>query len=278
MRDLISKKARREFQESYVRNSVLRIIESDFRDAGLEPQELPEDSAISGQRRTLVEEYYVGVNWRSPRQVRKVLDAFESHLLSLEDDGQEDQYRRLLRYLERDGIQYEIGRLTLPGASAGLDELVDHGLEVDLSQVDININRIRDAVEDDPALAIGSSKELVESCCKAILEELGIAYEASLTIPQLVRKAVEALELLPGEVPDGKKGAKSIKKVLGSLANIVQGIAELRNLYGSGHGKGPTARGLGSRHARLCAGAAATLARFLVETAQFKKQSTGSKR
>jgi len=44
------------------------------------------------------------------------------------------------------------------------------------------------------------------------------------------------------------------------------GIAELRNHYGSGHGREPTAKGLQPRHTRLAVGAAATLVTFLFET------------
>jgi hypothetical protein len=39
-----------------------------------------------------------------------------------------------------------------------------------------------------------------------------------------------------------------------------QGIAELRNHYGTGHGKAAGAKGLSSRHAKLAVGAAASLA------------------
>ena len=58
----------------------------------------------------------------------------------------------------------------------------------------------------------------------------------------------------------------SIRKVLGSLGVIVQGMAELRNAYGSGHGPAPSKRGLQPRHATLAAGAASALSVFLWQT------------
>lgn len=61
-------------------------------------------------------------------------------------------------------------------------------------------------------------------------------------------------------------GEESIRRVLGSLGGIVSGIAELRNSYGTGHGKPSGSGGLGLRHARLAVGAASTLAAFLFET------------
>jgi hypothetical protein len=59
------------------------------------------------------------------------------------------------------------------------------------------------------------------------------------------------------------KGAKSIKAILGNLKAIAQGVAELRNLYGSGHGKSSSYKGLESRHASLAIGSSTTLVRFL---------------
>jgi hypothetical protein len=51
-----------------------------------------------------------------------------------------------------------------------------------------------------------------------------------------------------------------------ALATVSQSLAELRNLYGTGHGKGGRTKGLSPRHAKLAVGAAATLAVFLFET------------
>jgi hypothetical protein len=44
------------------------------------------------------------------------------------------------------------------------------------------------------------------------------------------------------------KGAETIKRVLSNLPTIVQGLAELRGLTGTGHGKEGKARGLQPRH------------------------------
>jgi len=67
-------------------------------------------------------------------------------------------------------------------------------------------------------------------------------------------------------VPEKSKAAETIKRLLSNLATITQGVAELRNHYGTGHGKPAGAKGLQSRHAKLAVGAASTLAVFLAET------------
>jgi hypothetical protein len=128
------------------------------------------------------------------------------------------------------------------------------------------ITRMESAVGNDPSLAIGTAKELVETCCKTILESRGIAFSRSADIPELIKQTAKVLELTPDDIPDKAKAVDTIKRLLSNLATITQGIAELRNHYGTGHGKIAGHKGLGSRHAKLAVGAASTLAVFLAET------------
>ena len=253
---------------------MLRNIESDFEDAGLTLHELPASRRVSGQRRSLVERYYTGVNWSSPEDVRRVLNAYEGHLFRLRQgyiDGAEEEYHRLIALLDENGLSYDTRKINLPSPSFIDHNIVDQILSVDVSQLQVNIARVRDAVETDPALTIGGSKELVEACCKAVLVEMGEEIHRMDTMPQLLRSAAGCLDLLPENIPERKKGIDSIRRILGSLGNIVHGIAELRNTYGSGHGRAPGEGGLLPRHARLCAGAASTLSMFLIETARAKR-------
>ena len=122
------------------------------------------------------------------------------------------------------------------------------------------------AVNNDPSLAIGTAKELIESCCKTILSERKIAIGNSDDIPKLVKATVKELKLTPKDIPDKAKAADSIRKLLSNLATVASGVAELRNKYGTGHGKEGSVKGLSPRHAKLAVGAASTLAVFLVET------------
>lgn len=128
------------------------------------------------------------------------------------------------------------------------------------------ITRMESAVENDPGLAIGTAKELVETVCKTILEERGITVEGSPDLPKLVKQTAKELKLTPSDIADEAKASDSIKRLLSNLATITNGVAELRNSYGTGHGKSAKSKGLGARHAKLAVGAASTLAIFLVET------------
>ena len=128
------------------------------------------------------------------------------------------------------------------------------------------IARMESAVNNDPSLAIGTAKELVETICKTILIEQGQVIDSNMKLPQLVKETVKKLRLTPEDIPETAKAQNSIKRILSNLATITHGIAELRNSYGTGHGQDSKTRGLGSRHAKLVVGSASTLAIFLLET------------
>jgi hypothetical protein len=59
------------------------------------------------------------------------------------------------------------------------------------------------------------------------------------------------LKLIPDDTPEKSKATDTVKRVLSNLAAITQGVAELRNQYGTGHGRAAGCKGLGSRHAKL---------------------------
>jgi hypothetical protein len=128
------------------------------------------------------------------------------------------------------------------------------------------IERVENAIDRDPALAIGTAKELVESCCKSVLTKRGVLYSTSADLPTLTKLVAKELGLVPEDITDAKKGAETIKLILRNLAALTQYLAELRGLYGSGHGRDGRHRGLQPRHARLAVGAAVSFIDFVTET------------
>ena len=159
-------------------------------------------------------------------------------------------------------VARQIGlRLEIP-----LNSLKEKFSGTDTSYVLQQITRMEAAVENDPGLAIGTAKELVETACKTILKERNIKLTGNEELPKLVKATAKELKLTPSDIADDAKASDSIKRLLSNLATITNGVAELRNSYGTGHGKEAKSRGLTSRHAKLAVGSASTLAIFLVET------------
>lgn len=74
---------------------------------------------------------------------------------------------------------------------------------------------------------------------------------------------LENLNLLPSNVQSTDRGADAIRAVLGNLRAIPTKLAEIRNPFGSGHGKSASFQGLEIRHAKLAVGSSVTFVDFI---------------
>lgn len=119
---------------------------------------------------------------------------------------------------------------------------------------------------ENPTEAIGKAKELIESCCKTILDENGIKWDKNWDVGQLTGETVKLLKLMPKDIPDTAPASTEMKAILGNLRAIATNLAALRNPYGSGHGKSATYKGLEERHAKLAVGSSIMLVSFLWDT------------
>jgi hypothetical protein len=194
----------------------------------------------------------------SDYKVGKLLEALIDYGLSL--DTQPTPERNALAERCR-----QISTRLLAG-SPGLDPLKEHAKLLDANHLAEQIRRMEASVETDPSLAIGTAKEIIETCCKTILAERGKPVTGTPDMPVLTKETFKELKLVPDGVPDSARGSDVIKRLLSNLSTVAHGLAELRGLYGTGHGKHGKAVGLKPRHAKLAVGAAATLATFLFET------------
>ena len=264
--DLISKATRNEFREVLV-GFVLRDIDMFFEGAGLSKDEdhIPQ---VDGARRSLVEQYYAGIDFNSPNDINKLLAAYAEIVVRLEryawSEGATDD---LLRLMKRDGYTFEgQGFVPLPSKQPPpIEAIRSFAASFNLQELHAEIDRLTRAADNDPSLAVGTAKEMVETICKTILKERGIPSRGE-DLPQLIRAVAKELALLPDDIPDHAKGSDVIRRMLSNLNQISQGIAELRNLYGTGHGRDGRFLGIQPRHAKLAVGAAATLGAFLMET------------
>ena len=152
------------------------------------------------------------------KETFRLLRVYEEIILEIEKTDAE-KAAKLKFCLERDGYRFEKGRLLLKNPNARFSDLRTIAETVDASEILAQIERIEKAIENDPALAIGTAKELVKSCCKTILEDRHIEYEHDDDLPKLVRKVQKALKLLPDDVPEQAKGADTIKRMVSNLAS-----------------------------------------------------------
>ena len=127
------------------------------------------------------------------------------------------------------------------------------------------VRRLQDAIERDPELAIGTAKEFLETLCKTILTERGVGVSKNEDLPGLVKAVIKSVKILPTGTSTQAHSEETIAALVGSLGTVGHRLAELRNQFGTGHGKATDHVGLQRRHAALAVGAAATLAVFLYE-------------
>ena len=88
------------------------------------------------------------------------------------------------------------------------------------------IQRIESSIDSDPALAIGTAKELIDTCCKHIADRMSISLPANPDTPDLVKAVLKELKLVPEGISDQAKGAEVIKKTLRTLSTTTHGLAE----------------------------------------------------
>ncbi len=157
---------------------------------------------------------------------------------------------------------------------AVVKQVVEIKAKFDNIYIQSQIDEMLASQEEDPTNAIGLAKELIESCCKTILEHYNIPKDFD-NLSKLVKATTKTLKITPEDIPDSIPEAKSMKAILGAFATITDGLANLRNTYGRGHGKDNNYKGLGVRHAKLAIGASSTLVHFLWDG--FSRNNTDSK-
>jgi hypothetical protein len=128
-----------------------------------------------------------------------------------------------------------------------------------------HLRRIDRDLRSDPPGAIGSSKELVETVCKTILDDYDESYAHGAEVMGLYKAVQKVLALTVEAVPETRRGSASAVKALRALVTTVQALAELRNELGSGHGRVRPSPAL-TRHAQLAFNASIAVSEFLLDT------------
>ena len=128
-----------------------------------------------------------------------------------------------------------------------------------------DLRRLQSIGDTAPGEAIGLAKEIVESCCKLILDDRNVSYPENADIPKLLKLLRTEIRIMPQDIDKNAKASKELREVLTSLGKIAHALGPIRNAYGKGHGRGRDFKGLEPRHARLAIGAASTFVDFVLD-------------
>lgn len=102
--------------------------------------------------------------------------------------------------------------------------------------LDEQLERLRRAT-DDPALLIGTAKDLLEAIAKFVLEELEIEIPKNADFNWLWYHARDRLGIRPENVDPNVPGYKQIRQIHQSTWTIAEQVNQLRGLQGTGHGR-----------------------------------------
>lgn len=131
-------------------------------------------------------------------------------------------------------------------------------------QIRQQVEAIEQAVHASPALVFDLAKALVDTVCKTILNELGIAYDNNSDTPQLLKETTTKLRLFPSGHESPATVSESIRKTVNGLMTTIQGLCELRTREGmASHGREAFSPNLEPLQAMLAASAADTIVSFL---------------
>lgn len=133
-----------------------------------------------------------------------------------------------------------------------------------LAHIEEQVRGIEKAVVDNPGLAFDLARTLVESVCRALLDERSVAFSERDDLPKLFKTLTHSLPFLPPEATSDVEVRKSLAQTLNGLHTAIQGICELRNRCGfASHGSGNPRPAMESMQALLAAEAADAIVGFL---------------
>lgn len=92
----------------------------------------------------------------------------------------------------------------------------------------------RALAENDLPLVVGTSKDLAEAVARVVLAARGETVASNEDFQKLVTRAQVALERQPGQ---GLAADEAIRLTAQSALKAIKGLSELRNRFGSGHGR-----------------------------------------
>ena len=102
--------------------------------------------------------------------------------------------------------------------------------------LDDQLARLRRAT-DDPALLLGTAKDLLETVAKFVLEEVGFPYRDGAEFGELWYLARERLGIHPKDIDASSPGGSQMRRIVQSTWTIAESVNELRQHQGTGHGR-----------------------------------------
>ncbi|WP_424039509.1 abortive infection family protein [Prevotella nigrescens] len=192
------------------------------------------------------------------KEISQMQEIYNNHL---ENDGYE-----IIQVKEISGKPVFEGRLKTIGSSHQVENKTEIKKYLNTEYVNKKIDLMHESISKDTELAIGMAKEFIETACKSILKKHNKTIDKNWNLGQLIKNTYNILDFKSQEANNPEKAENCIIQVLKGTTTMINGITELRNAYGTGHGKEADFVTLESKYARLIVGMVSELVIFFLAT------------
>lgn len=271
-RDLVSKATRNEFREVLV-GFTLREIDMIFEAAHLAPR-VDYEPPVSGQRRSLVEQYYANIDFSSQSDVRKLLSAYDELIEQLQQaqsrvtnpESVDRTIETLLRRMERDGFTLQAGCFV---SNKPPCSLVETAAIIALTEDSIaeHLEKARAKIEmGDHSGAIANAYTLIEEFLKELLRKTNTSFNEN----EGDIRALYKLVAMPLNLdPKGDHLEKYLKAIIDGLQRQIGGLYEVSNKASDRHARRYNPA---KHHAKLAVNTSFTLCEFLLESYEYQQR------
>lgn len=175
---------------------------------------------------------------------------------------------KLISVLERCNLQYVSGGHISDARSTPSKSLQELIKGRDIPAIEIEFNRALANINTDAREAVSAACNILESLFKIYITDQGLDMPQKQDIQGVWKVVRNNLGFEPGSVEDD-----DLKRILSGILSIVDGIGSFRTHASSAHGQGRELYNIESRHARLAINSAHTIALFVLETWDEKKDN-----
>lgn len=189
-------------------------------------------------------------------------DESESTLFGSSIGNPKQEFKEKLEsILSRCNLTYMSGGHVSDGTSAPSRSLAELIKGRDIPAIDTEFNRALSNVDSEPREAVSAACNILESIFKTYISDEHLDMPKKQDLKNVWKIVRADLGFDPSLVQDD-----DLKKVLSGILSVVDGIGAFRTHASSAHGAGRKLYNLRPRHARLAIHSAHTLALFVLET------------
>lgn len=171
------------------------------------------------------------------------------------------EQNKIEKALARYELKYMRGGHIVTSLGAPTRTLEEFIRDRDIPSIEHEFHRAMENVESNPREAVSAASNILESLCKVYIAEEQLDMPAKQDLKPVWTVVRKHLGFDPSVVED-----QDLQTILTGLFAVVDGIGALRTHASSAHGAGKKSYKLETRHARLAIHAAHTVALYVIES------------